>query len=252
VSVPAPDRWLRMGRALAAAAILACTAAPPGEAAEFRVAPYLWNAGFKGSLGAADAGGPANGDFSGLLDNLEVSGFMLHADWRRDRWSVFGDWSHMDVSSSAPSPRGALFSGVEGSIAGNIMQAAAGYRVQGDAAAGVDLFAGLRYYDLELTLALRPGVLAARNAAATDDWVDGLVGVRWSGRSGANWEFGFYSDIGAGGSDRSWQAAAQASYRFSWGSLVGGWRHLDVKYENGAYRLDAALSGPFFGAIFRF
>ena len=31
----------------------------------------------------------------------------------------------MDVSSSAPAPRGALFSGVEGAIAGNIVQAAA-------------------------------------------------------------------------------------------------------------------------------
>jgi hypothetical protein len=231
----------------------ACNAADSaGAPAEFRLAPYLWIAGFKGTIGGTDAGGRVDADFSGLLDSIEIGGLMVYADWRKGRWTVFGDWTHVEVTSSAPSPRGVLFSGADGEITGNIAQGAVGYRVAGDAASGVEVFGGLRYYDLEARLALRPGTAAARTVTGSESWVDALAGARWQGRVGRHWVFSAYGDVGAGGSDLSWQAAATVAYEFSWGSIVGGWRHLVLDYEKDGFRIDAALSGPFLGAVFRF
>jgi hypothetical protein len=227
-------------------------AAQTGGSSELRATLYFWIAGFEGTVGAADAGGRVHADFDGLLDNLELSGYMLNADWRKGRWSVFGDWSHFKVSSEAPSPFGALYAAVDAEIKGNVVQAALGYRVIGDFDAGVDAFAGLRYYDLEAAMTLQPAVLVGRNLAGTDQWADGIVGARWQGRLNRSWAFSVYGDVGAGGSNRTWQAVATASYDFTWGAVTGGWRHLDVDYDSSGMKLDAALSGPFLGATLRF
>jgi hypothetical protein len=141
---------------------------------------------------------------------------------------------------------------VDAEIKGNVVQAALGYRVFGDFDSGVDAFAGLRYYDLEARMNLQPAQLATRALSGSDQWVDGVVGARWRGRLGRDWTLSAYGDVGAGGSDRTWQAAATVSYAFSWGDVIGGWRHLYVDYENNGLKLDAALSGPFLGASLRF
>lgn len=227
-------------------------AAQSATPSTFTLTPYLWSAGFKGTIGASDGGGRVNADFSSLADNLEISGIMLYADWRKDRWSVFGDWTTMKITSSAPSPLGALYAGVDGEIRGNIMQAAVGYRVLGDATSGIDAFGGLRYYDIEVQLDLRPGLLPTRSLNGSQNWLDAIVGARWHGRFNRNWVAKVYGDVGAGGSDASWQAAATIGYEFRWGSLLAGWRHLVADYDNNGVKIDAALSGPMLGASFRF
>ena len=242
-------KWLA---AVAIALTASGAAAQPGGSPELRLTLYFWIAGFEGTVGAADGGGRVDTEFSGLLDNLELGGYMLNADWRKERWSVFGDWSHFKVSSDAPSPFGSLYSGVDAEIKGNVVQGALGYRVLGDFDSGVDAIAGLRFYDLEARMTLQPAALATRNLNGADQWVDGVVGARWRGRMGQHWTYSVYGDVGAGGSDRTWQAAVAASYEFTWGAVVGGWRHLYVDYASGGLRLDAALSGPFVGATLRF
>lgn len=234
------------------ALLAGAASAQSAKTSEFVLTPYLWNAGFEGTIGATDGGGRIDADFSGLLDNMEVSGMMLHADWRRDRWSLFGDWSYVKVSSEAPSPRGLLYAGANGEIKGNILQAAGGYRVLGDAASGVDVFGGLRYYDIEARLDLLPGVLAARSASGSENWADAIVGARWRGKLSDRWSASLYGDVGAGGSNGTWQALASIGYHFQWGAIIGGWRHLSVDYDRNGLKLDAALSGPFLGASFRF
>lgn len=227
-------------------------AAQSGGASELRLTLYFWIAGIDGTVGASDSGGQVDSDFSGLLDNLELSGYMLHADWRKDRWTVFGDWSHFNVTSSAPSPFGALYAGADARIKGGVGQIAAGYQVLGGIDSGVDAFTGLRYYNIEAEMTLQPGLAGARSLSGSSQWVDGIVGARWRGRLNRQWTFSVYGDVGGGGSKFSSQAAATANYEFTWGSLAGGWRYLYVDYDSSGFKLDAALSGPFVGATVRF
>jgi hypothetical protein len=219
---------------------------PPGVAAmdsEIRIEPYLWNAGFSGNLGVPGTGPGLPGDiidttFGDLIDNLEIAGGgMLYGEWRGNRWSVFGDWTYARLTSQAASPVPILFSGVEGELKGHIVQGAASYRIYGGEMSRADVFGGVRYYDLTIRLDLRAGLLEPRSLSTHGGWADGIVGARWESVLGGNWVLGLQGDV---------------AYRFSWCTITAGWRHLKVKYEKSGMELDAALSGPYLGALFRF
>ena len=52
-----------------------------------------------------------------------------------------------------------MFPGLEGDLKGHIIQGAACYKVYGGEGSRVDAFAGVRYYNLDLWIDLRPGLL---------------------------------------------------------------------------------------------
>lgn len=241
----------------AALAVAALAAAPAAHAApEWSVTPYLWIAGFDGTIGTTGGdsglGDRVTVDFGSLSDNLSMGGFMLNLNWRDGRWSAFGDWTYAKVESDAPTQVPNLYSRVDGEIKGNIVQGFVGYDLANQRDMHLDVFAGARFYDLDVKLGLSGAALADRTLQGDAQWVDGVVGARWSTRFAQSWEAYVQGDVGAGGSDLSWQAIGALGYKFSWGSVIGGWRYLHVDYEDGPYRLDAALTGPFIGATFRF
>jgi hypothetical protein len=42
------------------------------------------------------------------------------------------------------------------------------------------------------------------------------------------------------------------AYDFSWGSIMGGYRYMNLDYETDTYKINLALSGPVLGAAFSF
>jgi hypothetical protein len=241
--------------ALSALACLAFASPAPAETeGEWTVAPYVWIAGFEGTVGGAggDAGTGNDADFSHLWDELGLAGAMLNVSWRRGRWTAFGDWTYAHVSSESPTRVPALYDSIEADIRGHVVQAFAGYDLRPGEASHVDVFAGARYYNLELSIDFSGGTLPARELAGDQDWVDAVAGVRWTARFAQHWRSYLQGDVGAGGSDLSWQAVGGIGYDFSWGALFGGWRYLHIDYGSGSYELDAALTGPFVGAAFGF
>ena len=253
-------------RDAALAAVVAVVAAflpgPAGAAdGEFRLSPYLWSAGFTGTLGAPTPAGSVPGwagdrldvTFQALRDNLKIAGAgMLSAEWRNGRLSVFGDWVYVSVESTTASSLSPLYTNVDGAITGNVGQANVGWRIWGTDATRLDGYGGVRYYDLRLAAGLTAGTLEARNVSGTDTWEDGLAGLRLEQALDERWQLTVAGDLGAGGSDRAGQAIVTFGYRTSWGVIGGGWRLLRVDRTTGTYRLDATLSGPLFGATFNF
>ena len=60
------------------------------------------------------------------------------------------------------------------------------------------------------------------------------------------------ADIGTGDSSLTWQLTAGLGYSFSWGDLLFVYRHLEYQQDDGELLERLALSGPAFGASFRF
>ncbi len=60
------------------------------------------------------------------------------------------------------------------------------------------------------------------------------------------------ADYGFGDSESVWQVFATLGYEFSWGSIMGGYRYMNLDYETDTYKLNLALSGPVLGAAFSF
>lgn len=217
-----------------------------------RIQPYVWIAEFDGTVGAADNDSDRI-DVSSGFDGLELGGFMLLSEWRRGPWSVFGDFTYAKVTSDAEFASNLLFGGGQAQVVGRIAQGAVGYALLQQEGGAVDLFGGLRYIDVDVGLDLQAGrLLPAVKLKASDDWLDGFVGLRGSFPLDERWRLSGYADVGKGGSELTWQLAASVGYQFGWGSLVGGWRHLYVDYDQSGIRIDAALTGPIVGADIRF
>ncbi len=230
------------------------TGAAPAEEG-LRITPYLWYAGFDGTVGAADGavpGGSVDADFSKLWNNLQLRGAMLNLSWRRARYTVFGDWTYAKVSSDTPTRVPNLYSTVNAEVRGNIAYAVGGYDVLARDDAHLDLYAGARYYDLDITMGLQGAALGDRTLGGGARWTDAVIGARGIRHFGGAWEAQLQGDIGTGGSEFSWQLIGTLGYEYSWGSLVGGWRYLESNYKDETFKLDAALAGPFLGATFAF
>jgi hypothetical protein len=74
---------------------------------------------------------------------------------------------------------------------------------------------------------------------------DGIVGARGRVRLGdGSWFLPYYLDVGAGQSDLTWQAMGGVGYAFSWGEVIGGYRHLDYRFQPGSPLRDLSFSGP--------
>jgi len=148
-------------------------------------------------------------------------------------------------------------SGTHSDLKGLISTLAVGYRIGGSPMSRTDFIVGARYARMEVTLDWEfsgpAGGLDVRGSAnAKKDYWDGIVGIRGSTNLAGNWDFRYYGDIGAGGSDLTWQAFGGVGYRFGWGDMVLGYRHLTYEMKEDRPIADVTFSGPQLSVGFRF
>ena len=139
-----------------------------------------------------------------------------------------------------------------------------GYRVfeqdRGDARLGIDVLGGARYTSLEVDLGVQVSLLGLTASASrnrTEDWADGVVGVRAQYGGSRGWGATGWADIGKGSDSSSYQLAGFVNYRFENNvNLFGGYRHWNFKWEDGSgasfIELDIEFSGLMFGVSYRF
>jgi hypothetical protein len=233
------------------AAILAAPAS--GAAGELNFTPYVWIPGIDGTIGTG-------GGDSGLGDRVSVEftpeyrigGAMLNFSWREERFLAFGDWTYANVRAEGPSPFGLLYSSVKGQIIGNVVQLFSGYMLLEHEGMKLDAFVGARGYGITGRLGLEAGSASEVNLSSNSVWLDAAVGLRFNAVVARRWLAHLRGDVGAGGSNLTWQAYAAGGYQFSWGALLAGWRHLYFDKGQGSLQAKLSLSGPLIGANFQF
>ena len=121
------------------------------------------------------------------------------------------------------------------------------------------VYAGVRYYSVDVEGTLRTPGAAVTVLDETQDWADPIVGVRGVYDLHRQWSLFADGDIGGFGvgSDFSWHLGGGVEWR-PW-KVFGiqlGWNHLDIDYSTGSganlFKFDIALSGPFMNFIFSF
>jgi hypothetical protein len=206
-----------------------------------------------------------------ILDNIE-SAFMAAFEAHNGRWGVLTDFIYLNLGASKQGSRNFSFGGspidastsanLDFDLKGTIWTLAGEYRVYSAPALQADLLAGFRMSHLEHTLrwdisgALGNLPPASRlgSAQSSETLWDAIVGVkgRYAFGSGQRWSVPFYVDVGAGGSDLTWQAAAGVGYEFSWSEVTLLWRYLAYEMKSGRPLQDLKFSGPMLGATFKF
>ena len=255
---------------------------------QFQITPYIWLPTIDGTLNyeLPPGGGGGSPDIeigpTDWLDLLNV-GVLIGGSARKGRFSLTTDYVYLsmtrnsdarvvsvDGTISGPSgliqiPVGADVSVTTRSdLDGLLWTLAAGYTVRQTEHSGVDVFVGARLLSLdtstswELTSAItgpdNEELLPVQGGIAqgTDLW-DGIVGVRGDvGFGSGNWSVPFHFDIGAGSSDLTWNAMTGLTRHFGWGDLLFVYRHLEYDEDSDGLLQNFSLSGPAFGATFRF
>jgi len=104
----------------------------------------------------------------------------------------------------------------------------------------------------------RPGGTITRkrsgSLSGSENWTDPIVGARLKYNVTDALGLSLRGDIGGFGvgSDLAWSTTALADYSLSerW-KLIGGYRVLDIDYENGERGLNARMAGPVIGLQYK-
>lgn len=248
---------LRCLAAIACGLLLATPAiAGPDDDASFQITPYLWAAGFGGSIRPLPNSPvfDVSQSFGEILENLDAA-FFVSALARKDRLVLVADVSHTSASRDGlvPTPvPGVPVIPAEGRLKQTSLTVLGGLRAIDQPGISIDLLAGLRANWLETTVAA-PAIGIARSPEAS--FVDPLVAVRINGRLADGWSLLLYGDAGGfgAGSEFTSQLVGTVNARVArriW--LSAGYRFLSVDYRGDTTRADVELGGPLLGMTFTF
>lgn len=247
-------RTKTMGKVVAAAVIGGLL---PGMAAaqqdggwKFEAMPYVWGAGMEGdvAIGRLEAGG-IEMSFNDITESLRA-GFMGSFEGRKGNWGFFLDAIYMKLHQAHETPR-LVVANVDGKMTQQAYALAGMWR----ASDAVDLVAGARTNYLKVDLDMSSSALApqGRSLVKNRDWVDGYVGIRSRAPLGDRWAIAGYADVGAGGSDLTWQAMASVDYAMSRDvAMKVGYRYFKVEYDKSDFKWDMATAGFFAGLAVKF
>jgi hypothetical protein len=222
---------------------------------------YGWVPGIEGAQEGPNGEPIVSLDSVGILDVLDFA-FMGTAEIRRDRVGLVFDLEYADLGADGTA-RGAIIPGAEpasASVDTTLLMAtgAAAYRVVEEERAWLDVYGGLRFFNVDADFTARIPALGFRtDRSASVDWVDGIVGLR--GRAPLGDRLGVTGLVDVGGfgigssSDLTWQVQATLDYSFT-ERFVGrlGYRYMSIDYDTSDLKLDIDLSGPLVGVTWTF
>ncbi|MDM0105702.1 hypothetical protein QTH97_12205 [Variovorax sp. J22R24] len=222
-----------------------------GPAWDFEVTPYFWATAVRADVDTRFIGTQRlHVPFSDLASALDF-GAMGAIEARKGRWGGLMDVQYVKLGTSK-TPFFAPLTNLDIDYEQQIWTMVGFYRVM-EGPALVDVVGGARYLytktEASLTSIFAP---IGPHHERSQGWWDGVVGARVLYPIDGKWSLLAYADVGAGGSDLSWQALAGASYRFSEKTTVKfGYRYFSFDRDD-APVTKASLGGPYVGVGFKF
>jgi opacity protein-like surface antigen len=222
---------------------------------EYSVSPYLWAPSIKTTVDNPLGESKTDTSFSGLFDALNA-GAMLAAEARKGKWGIIGDLLYLNLESFGDTPFDTGFDGTRTTVKGGQITGYVAYRLHEDERVTFDLLGGARYWSLDTDVRFNAGLLPEENVGGTESWFDPVVGAQAQFKINEKWDATVradYGSFGGGGAKQDWQAIGIVGYRLNdkW-SLEGGYRYWELEKQVGELDVDLKLSGPIFGATYRF
>lgn len=235
----------------------ACAA--DADAWQYEVTPYILTAGLDGTVGVHGVTSDIDMSIGDVLDDLQA-GFMGLFTARRGAWFYGLEGVYFKLEDEGAKSVTGPFGGVSvnGALALTtkmyVYQGSVGYRVL-DGATAVDVIGAARYTKLDVeadvVVTTVPGIVfpgGARSASGSESWTDAVVGVRALHSLNSQWALLAYGDVGAGGSDLTYQFILGANWTFAENYTAKiGYRQLYWDYEEDGTVWDMTASGPYLG-----
>ena len=229
---------------------------------QFEITPYFFAAGMDGTVEMRGIPADVDMSFSDISDRLDKAFMMLFTAQKGD-WVFAFDGMYIKLEEEkAASWQGPLgntnTAQLNADVTQQIYALSAGRRVLNQQTK-VDVLGVARYTspDPNLKLAITTGdpLLpdGSRSVGRTESWWDAAIAARVIAPFADKWDFVGYADIGAGGSDLTYQLLAGVNWQFS-NSLSAklGYRHFYQDYTKDDFKWDMTTSGAFVGLGIKF
>ena len=228
---------------------------PAARAAEddgwdWMVAPYLWAASIGTDVNAdAPPAGTDSPFFSDIIDKIDGV-FMARLEGQGDHFGAFTDVVFLSLADD----KDHRLSHTESDLDAWLIDAAGVWSPDDDRARGLDLFAGLRYVDVDLAVQVDPvnPLFDTATIGTNKSYSDLMLGARYTWAFSERWGLTLRGDGSFGDTEGTWSASAMAQYRTSNGGWFLGYRYLSVELQTGDSKTELTLSGPAIGYGFSF
>jgi len=240
-------------------ALLTLSTSAIAEDWSFQFEPYVLASSIEGDASVGRATGVAvDVDMSDILETLEMA-FMGHFEAHHSNgWGIALDYGFMDLHADISGPRGGV---VDAKVRQGVFEALL-VRQSQSGKGQLEYLAGVRWWDndidVDVDLALLPGT---PTADIKEDWIDLVLGVRWSNPVNDNWTFKLRGDVGGFGVESDFTSTVSAGFHYK----MTEWMDLDLQYkatwvdfENGSsgepgyFQYDTVTHGPLIGVVFNF
>ena len=229
----------------------ACGHAHADEGWDWMVEPYLWAASIDTDLRTFQPPTDAESDtsFADVVHKLDGV-LLVRVEGRGDRFGAFADFTYLGLGDD--NHRRVM--STETDLDTRLLDAAVSWRPGGLRGEGFDVYAGIRYIDVDLTVQFKPDdpAFAERKLDNGRNYTDFLAGVRYTWQFEGNWGLTLSGDVSGGDTEGSWSAAAIGHYRTGNGLWLFGYRYLEVELGNGSLETTITMSGPHVGYGFTF
>lgn len=245
--------------ALATALLIFLVLPSSGQAKEdngwsFNLSPFAFALGLEGDVATLPGAAPAEVDvsFGDILDELDIA-FMVVGEARKGRFAILGELYYSEISTDASTP-GSFYSGADYDQTLFFVSVATSYRFVEKNHYYLDMLAGLRYWHIDNELDIDAGLMPAKRLSDKEGWFDPIFGIEGSCELFSNFYTTGWAVAAAGGeSDSVFDVFGGVGYRFNdLFSLIVGYRHQSVDYDNGNFLFDVEFSCPIIGTSFRF
>lgn len=258
VSVVAPRRRVSSLAALCASVALALPAAAQDSGAggwSWAVTPYLWGSGLSGEIGVFPGVPPVDIDlsFSDILSNLDMAAFATLSG-NNGRFGISGDLQYTKLSAGSRS-LAPLWGQAQVRTTLTVVTLLGDYKISESPVHELWLSGGLRYWDVETSVALTPGLRPGRSGAGADSWFDPVIGLRGQRKVGDRTYLTGWAYVGGFGLGSDEMADLFGGIGYDFSDRVAGvfeYRWMSVDRTDGSFVFDVVQQGPMAGVTFRF
>ena len=131
---------------------------------DWMVAPYGWAPSISTDIETQSPPSSSSTDtkFGDIVDKIDGA-FQIHIEGQGDRWGMFADFTFLGLADDSEHPRFRT----ESDLDTRLFEIAAVWSPGEGRFEGVDVFAGLRYIDVDMTLELEPTNQKLREALSS-------------------------------------------------------------------------------------
>ncbi len=228
---------------------------PVANAWSFEFEPYMLIASMSGDtiIGRSPTV-EIDMDFGDILEKLDI-GAMAHFEaLHQSGWGIWLDYGFMDLSSDITGPVGGV---TNMRMRQGTLEAFAMYR-QPLGSGNIDYLAGIRWWDNDLDVSHN---LLPIDVEVEEDWVDPVVGARWSTAINDDWKFMVLGTVGGFGVGSDLTASGAIGVKYVINDLLDldlQYKALWADYESGTkgqqgyFAYDVTTYGPIIGLNFKF